>query len=199
MGIADDESHINAYFASSSPNSEPNIATVKFEETPKNIQNMTIIGKLKEKRTEIETIEQTESQVRAPGKRKSEGAHRPSSRSAAEEDGQGAIPGWQRWRRNPQRTPERQAGSMDSCLDKTPSTPEMFDFDDLEKSETREKGMKKIIGRYDISTPPSPEKHEVGVQAHLELEDKEVQTSGEEGETDVNDEGFDMTDVECID
>ena len=88
---------------------------------------------------------------------------------------------------------------MDSCLDKTPSTPEMFDFDDSEKSETRKKGMKKIIGRYDISTPPPPEKHEVGVQAHFELEDKEVQRSGEDGEPDVNDEGFDMTDVECID
>ena len=205
----------------SSPNFEPvpSTATVKFEEALKNIQKMAIIGKLKEKRTEIETIEQPQDSEAAmviatctpsPGKRKTEGAHRPSSKqgrgtldppsgSTAAEDGPEAMRGRSRWRKYPQQTPERQGESIDNCLDKTPSTPEIFDFDDLEKSEAIEKGMKKVIGRYNISTPTLPEKHEVGVQAHTYLEDKEVQTNGEEGEPDMNDEGFDMTDVEYID
>ena len=57
----------------------------------------------------------------------------------------------------------------------TPSTPEMFDFEDLDKEDEREKE----IGKFDIGTPGSSKKHEAGVQAHLrpDSKEKDVQTS----------------------
>ena len=79
--------------SSSSPSSEPSDATIKFEEALKNTQKIGIIGKLKEKREDIETLSKSESRSQANAKRKSEEAHQPSTRSATEEDGQEGTPG----------------------------------------------------------------------------------------------------------
>ena len=104
------------------------------------------------KRDEIEADKQPEA--KKIGKRKSEEPHRPSSASAADEDGAEGTPGRNRWKRSPESRRVKEAV--------TPSTPEMFDFDDLTRSEEqeKEKKKKKSIGKFDIGTPNAPKTHE---------------------------------------
>ena len=63
------------------------------------------------------------------------------------EDGQEETPGRNRWRR----TPPREAGRGRVERAVTPSTPEMFDFEDLDEEIEKEKK----IGKFDIGTPGS--------------------------------------------
>ena len=191
--FAHQRSPSNSKTSSSSPSSEPSAATIKFEEALKNLQKIEIIGKLKEKREEIEKTEQNETQSRtATCKRKSEEPHQPSSTFAAEEDG---TPGRNRWKR----TPTRAADSRQARRAVTPSTPDMFDFDDLPEIEEQKKERKKEenVGKFTISTPGSPKMQEVGIQAQPDKKDEEVQTG--DGERDGAEEEFDMTEVEYVD
>ena len=77
----------------------------------------------------------------------------------------------------------------------TPSTPEMFDFEDLDEEEDREKD----IGKFDTGTPGSSKTHEAGVQARLRPDSTEKEAQTSDGEQDDGGENVDMADVEYID
>ena len=168
--------------STSSPNSEPSEATLKFEKALKDLHKTEIIGKLKVKRDEIEASANPE--VKNVGKRKSEEPHRPSRGSAADEDGAGGTPGRNRWRKSPEGRRVREAV--------TPSTPEMFDFDDLDISEEQEKKKeKKGVGKFDIGTPDVPKTQEAGIQVRPSVTETEMQT--------IDEEELDMSDIEYVD